>query len=136
MLAAGPDRCSPPVVMLIGNDKSFTVRFWAGTPRRRTLEDNIRGAFKSACKHGLLKGSTIAKLGGVSARRLYLSNAPNANGASLYARDGRLLLEYPFVAADRSMKVPSAQEIQESVYCAVHGATPTEQTKSGRCLPD
>ena len=140
LTAAAPapqaERCSPPTVMLAGNDKELTVRFWAGTPRRRTLEDNVRAAFKSACKYGLLKGSTIPKLGGVSSRRLYLWNAPAANVASIYANQGRLLLEYPFVAADRSMNVPSAAEIQEAVYCAVHGATAQEQAKGGRCLPD
>ena len=134
--AAEPPRCSPPTVMLAGNDKELTVRFWAGTPRRRSLEDNVRAAFKSACKHGLLKGPTIAKLNGVSSRRLYLSNAPNANVASIFASKGRLFLEYPFVAADRSMNVPTAAEIQEAIYCAVRGATKQEQATSGRCLPD
>jgi hypothetical protein len=134
--AAEPVRCAPPTVMLSGNDKSFTVRFWAGTPRRRTMEDNVRAAFKSACKKQLLTGSTIPKLGGVSSRRLYLLNAPDANGASIYARSGRLMLEYPFVAADRSMNVPSAVEIEEAIFCAVHGASAKEQEESGRCLPD
>jgi hypothetical protein len=129
-------RCSPPVVMLMENDKAFTVRFWDGTPRRRNVEENVRAAFKSACKYGLLKGSTIPKLGGVSSRRLYLFNAPNANVASIYENKGRLLLEYPFVAADKSMNVPSAKEIQEAIYCAVHGASAKEQEESGRCLPD
>ena len=129
-------RCSPPVVMLAGDDKAFTVRFWYQTPRRRDVEDNVRAAFKSACKYGLLKGSTIPKLGGVSSRRLYLSNAPNANVASIYAKSGRLLLEYPFVAADKSMKVPNPAEIQEAIYCAVRGATQQEQAETGRCLPD
>lgn len=138
LIAAGPapDRCSPPMVMLSGNDKELTVRFWAGTPRRRDLEDNVRAAFKSACRYGLLKGSTIATLGNVSSRRLYLWNAPQANVASLHADNGRLLLEYPFVTADRSINVPSAAEIQEAIYCAVHGATAQEQAKGGRCLAD
>src|SRR3954449_12930905 len=90
-----PARCSPPVVMLTGNDKAFTVRFWVGTPRRRTVEDNVRAAFKSACAAHLLTGSTITKLGGVSSRRLYLFNAPEANVTSIYASHGKLLLEYP-----------------------------------------
>jgi hypothetical protein len=122
--------------MLDGADKGFVARFWAGTPRRRTMEQNVRAAFKSACKYGLLTGSTIAKLEGVSARRLYLSNVPEANVASLYARDGRLTLEYPFVTPDKVMHVPSPTEIQEAIYCAVRGATPEEQEMSGRCLPD
>ena len=134
--AAGTPHCSLPVVMLSGDDKGFITRFWAGTPRRRTMEDNVRAAFKSACKYGLLKGSTIASLNGVSTRRLYLSNAPNANVASISESKGRLLLEYPFVAADRSMNVPTPAEIQEAIYCAVRGATEQEQATSGRCLPD
>jgi hypothetical protein len=129
-------RCAPPTVMLTGNDKGFISKFWVGTPRRRTMEDNVRAAFKSACKKHLLSGSTIAKLGGVSSRRLYLLNAPNANVASIYNRSGRLLLEYPFVSADRSTDVPSAADIEEAIFCAVHGASEKEQEESGRCLPD
>jgi hypothetical protein len=138
MLAAGPapDRCRSPTVLLGGNDKAFTVRFWAGTPRRRDLEDNVRAAFKSACKYGLLKGSTVPTLRSVSSRRLYLWNAPEGNVATLYESNGRLMLEYPFVGADKSMKVPSAAEIQEAIFCAVHGASREEQAKSGRCLVD
>ena len=136
-----PQRCSPPTVMLGENDKAFTVRFWAGTPRRRKLEDNIRAAFKAACKSGLLKGSTIAQLGGVSSRRLFLENQPNANVASLEAdkrTDGssRLVLGFPYVAADRSVNVPTSAEIQEAIFCAVRGASQKEQEESGRCLPD
>ena len=131
-----PKRCSLPNVLLGENDKAFTVRFWYGTPRRRDIEDSVRAAFKSACKYGLLKGSTVPALQGVSTRRLYLSNAPNANVASLYARDGRLILEYPYVAPDRSVHVPTPTEIQEAIYCAVHGASAKEQEESGRCLPD
>ena len=141
-IAAEPQqRCSLPVVMLTGDDKAFIARFWAGTPRRRTMEDNVRSAFKSACKYGLLKGSTIPKLHDVSTRRLFLENQPNANAANLEAdqrKDGswRLVLGYPFVGADKSMNVPTPAEIQEAIYCAVHGATQQEQATSGRCLPD
>ena len=140
MVATAP-ACRPPTVMLAGNDKAFTARFWYQTPRRRSVEDNVRAAFKSACKSGLLKGGTIPKLEGVSSRRLFLENQPNANVATLEAdqrSDGswRLILGYPFVAADRSMHVPTAGEIQEAIYCAVVGATPEEQARSGRCLPD
>ena len=141
MAAEPQQRCTLPIVMLTGDDKAFTARFWYQTPRRRAVEDNVRAAFKSACKHGLLRGSTIPKLGGVSTRRLFLENQPNANVAMLEADqrpDGswRLVLGYPFVAADRSMHVPSATEIQEAIYCAVHGASAQEQARSGRCLPD
>ena len=143
VLAAQPAaaRCSPPTVMLAEGDKQFTVRFWYQTPRRRAVEDNVRAAFKAACKSGLLKGSTIPKLGGVSSRRLFLENQPNANGATFEADqrpDGswRLVLAYPFVAADRSMHVPTAVEIQEAIFCAAVGPTREEQARSGRCLPD
>ena len=134
-------RCAPPVVLLTGDDKAFAVRFAVGTPRRRMMEDNVRAAFKSACKYGLLRGSNIPKLNGVSTRRLFLENQPDANIAMLEAdrrRDGswRLVLGYPFVAADRSVNVPTPTEIQEAIYCAVRGATQQEQAQSGRCLPD
>ena len=140
VLAAEPKQgCALPIVMLTGDDKAFTARFWYQTPRRRAVEDNVRAAFKSACRHQLLKGSTIPNMNGVSTRRLFLENQPNANVAMLEADqrpDGswRLILGYPFVAADHSMHVPSATEIQEAIYCAVRGATAQEQARSGRCL--
>ena len=135
-----PARCSPPTVILADDDKNFTVRFWAGTPRRRQVEDNVRAAFKSACKWRLLEGATIPKLSGVSSRRLFLENQPHANAAGLEADqrpDGswRLVLSYPFVAADGSMHVPSAAEIQDAILCAVRGTSGQEQESSGRCLP-
>jgi hypothetical protein len=34
------------------------------------------------------------------------------------------------------MNVPSAAEIEEAIFCAVHGASEKEQEESGRCLPD
>ena len=141
MAAEPQQRCTVPIVMLTGDDKAFTARFWYQTPRRRTVEENVRAAFKSACRHHLLTGSTIPKLDGVSTRRLFLENQPNANVAMLEADqrpDGswRLILGYPFVAADRSVHVPSATEIQEAIYCAVHGASAQEQARTGRCLPD
>jgi hypothetical protein len=136
LVASPPAHCSPPLVLLATNDKAFTVRFWEGTPRRRSIEANVRAAFKSACSKHLLTGPTIPKLGGVSARRLYLLNAPNANDASIYSSHGRLLLEYPFVSDDHSVSVPSAADIEEAIFCAVHGASAKEQEESGRCLPD
>ena len=134
-----PARCSPPTVILADNDKNFVVRFWAGTPRRRQVEDNVRAAFKSACKWRLLEGATIPKLSDVSSRRLFLENQPNANAALLEAArrpDGswRLVLSYPFVAADGSMHVPSATEIQEAIRCAVRGASRQGQEAGGACL--
>jgi hypothetical protein len=139
LIAAAPPapvRCSPPLVLLARNDKAFTVRFWDGTPRRRAVEANVRAAFKSACATHLLTGSTIAKLGGVSSRRLYLLNAPEANVASIYERGGQLVLEYPFVTGGHDSHVPGAADIEEAIFCAVHGASAKEQEESGRCLPD
>src|SRR4051812_20439902 len=109
LAAAEPASCSPPAVMLTGNDKAFVARFWAGTPRRRKLEANVRAAFKSACRKRLLTGSTIRKLSGVSSRRLFVENQPDANVASLEAdqrrdRKWRLILGSPFVAADHSVR--------------------------------
>src|SRR5689334_7432184 len=105
-IAGTAPACRPPTVMLADNDKAFTARFWYQTPSRTSVEDHVRAAFKSACKSGLLSGATIPQLDGVSFRRLYLENQPNANGAMLEAdqrADGsrRLILAYPYVAADR-----------------------------------
>jgi len=93
---------------------------------------NFTIAYSKACTEGLLAKKRLVTVG----RRLFLWNAPNANVASIYANDGRMLLEYPFLSDDQETHVPSAEVLHEAIYCAVHGAAEVEQEESGRCLPD
>ncbi len=142
MAAAGPAACPAPAVELAEPKGAFAARFASGSDARRKTESAARAAFKAACAKGLLRGDTIPKLSGVSAKRLFLENWPDANVAIIEADQltggtgWRLVLGYPFVASDGSVNVPSADEIEEAIYCAVRGATEQEQEESGRCLPD
>ncbi len=141
MAAAGPAACPAPAVELAEPKGAFAARFASGSDARRKTESAARAAFKAACAKGLLRGDTIPKLSGVSAKRLFLENWPDANVASLESdqlRDGswRLMLGYSFVASDGSVNVPTAAEIEEAIYCTVRGATEQEQAEIGRCLPD
>jgi hypothetical protein len=47
-----------------------------------------------------------------------------------------MVLEYPFLTTDGKTQVPTSNELEEAIYCAVVGATPEEQESSGRCLVD
>ena len=139
---AGPAACAIPIVQVPAPDNNFAAKFADGSALRKRAEANVAAAFRSACAKGLLAGATIPKLEGVSTRQLFLENWPDANVASIEADQltggtgWRLMLGYPFVASDGSVNVPSAEEIEEAIYCAVGGATEQEQAETGRCLPD
>jgi hypothetical protein len=47
-----------------------------------------------------------------------------------------MVLEYPFLTIDGKSQVPTADELEEAIYCAVRGTTPEEREASGRCLVD
>ena len=70
---------------------------------------------------------------------LFLLNAPEANIASIYLSetDGkRMVLEYAFVTPDGQSHVPPVEDLEEAIHCKVIGATPEEEERIGRCLPD
>ncbi len=100
---------------------------------------NFATAFKRACDKALMKDEPLIDPKAADQGKLFLINAPEANVASIYlsAVDGsRMVLEYPFLTTDGKSQVPSADELEEAIYCAVRGATPEEQEASGRCLVD
>ena len=140
--APAPAKCTIPTLEVAGPDKALIVNFAPGTKASRQAEANVATAFAAACAKGLLAGSRIPSLDGVSTTQLALENWPDANVATLEADQltggtgWRLMLGYPFVASDGSVNVPSADEIEEAIYCAVRGATEQEQAETGRCLPD
>ena len=140
--AGAPATCAIPAVQLAEPDKGFAAKFASGTAPRRRAEANVGEAFRAACSKNLIAGEAIPKLSGVPTRLIFLENWPDANVASIEADQltggtgWRLMLGYPFVAIDGSVNVPSADEIEEAIYCAVRGATEQEQEESGRCLPD
>ena len=130
MLAAA--HCPPVKLSAEGEAKTFITRFANNSDGFRKTSANFSKAYARACAEGLFKAKPLVS---VKDKRLYLSNAPNANIASIYAGKRRMLLEYPFIADGKS-NVPTADELHEAIYCAVHGASANEQEESGRCLPD
>jgi hypothetical protein len=101
---------------------------------------NFSAAYNNACRKGVLrKGGPLVDPKSAGGFKLFLVNAPEANVASIYLSEidgNRMVLEYPFLTADGKSQVPSADELEEAIYCNVHGATPEEQEESGRCLVD
>ena len=100
---------------------------------------NFTTAFKSACDKQLLADKPLVDPKATDQKQIFLINAPEANVASIYLSDvdgSRMVLEYPFLTVDGKSQVPTADELEEAIYCAVRGATPEEQEASGRCLVD
>ena len=132
ILAATPAQCPPVKLSAEGGAKTFITRFANNSDGFRRTSANFAKAYAKACAEGLFKTKPLVS---VKDKRLYLSNAPNANVASIYASKRRMLIEYPFIAGGKT-NVPTADELHEAIYCAVHGASAKEQEESGRCLPD
>ena len=127
LAAAAPQACVDPKVVTEG--ASLGEHFAAGSSELATLEASVRAGFAQACSKGILKN--MAALG-----VLHLENVPEGNIAILSADPQRLLLEYPFVSTEGAARIPTAEEVEEAIYCAAVGATPKEQEESGRCLAD
>ena len=124
-LAVATAQC-PHVDLILAEQKM--VAAFRGRPARQATASFNR-AYAKACAEGILtKPLAIGN-------KLFLINAPDANVASIYKDKGRTVLEYPFVSGGKA-NVPSADDLHEAIYCAVHGASAKEQEESGRCLPD
>jgi hypothetical protein len=125
--AAAPP-CTIPALSMDSGDAAFSKSFAVGSLKLAQVKDNFAKAYANACAKGLLKSDLPG---------IVLLNAPNANIASTYSDDARRrVLEYPFVTEDGQTHVPAVEELEEAVYCAIHGASAKEQQESGRCLPD
>ena len=127
--------CAPPPALdttALGNRRQAAVR----------IVGNFNAAYRQACLKGVLSGRRLIKPGSVRPGTLFLLNAPDANVASIYndgepgGRLGRMVLEFPFVTADRRVHVPGVADLEEAIFCAVQGATEAETEEEGRCLPD
>jgi hypothetical protein len=126
LLAAASPQCAPVQLVLA---EAVPAAF-RGKPFRETSANFAKG-YAQACAEGLFKAKPLAKSG-----QLFLHNAPEANAGSIYEAGGRVVFEYWFVTGEARVHVPSAGQIHEAIYCAVHGASQKEQEESGRCLPD
>ena len=128
LAAAAAGQCAPVELSVAGNAKTFISKFARNSGGLAKTTANFDKAYANACKEGLFKAKPlIAAKGG----KLFLINAPDANVASIYGSDKHTVLEYHFDSG-----APSADDLHEAIYCAVHGASAKEQEESGRCLPD
>jgi hypothetical protein len=134
--AASPAKCAPVSLALSGGAKPFTTKYSAKSPAFTQTSVNFAKAYAKACAAGLLKKKSLIHADAKDKTHLILLNAPEANIASIYLHNGKMLLEYPFVTDFGKANVPSADDLHEAIYCAVHGASEKEQEESGRCLPD
>lgn len=104
------------------------------------LEANFAAAYGHACDEKWLAHDPLVPAGAPHPGQLTVINAPDANVASIYrgGDDGKgdILLEYHFAGSDGSQSLPTADDLQEAIYCAVHAASEAEQDDSGRCLAD
>jgi hypothetical protein len=126
------DKCTPPELALAGGAELESALLGEA-------KANFVTAFQRACDKDLLKDKPLIDPKAADQARIFLINAPEANVASIYLSDvdgSRTVLEYPFLTTDGKSQVPSADELEEAIYCAVIGATPEEQESTGRCLVD
>ena len=134
-------QCAVPAIEVAEADEALRGAFAPGSANYKEIARSLEKAFLRSCEKTVLKPSNLQKFEEMDPTQLFLVNAPNANIASIYWRaklmgQTRLVLEYPFVTEDGSVNVPTGEEIEEAIYCAVKGATSEEQETSGRCLPD
>jgi hypothetical protein len=129
-------KCAPVSLAIAGGPKPFLAKYSAKSPAFVQTSANFAKAYAKACAEGLLRKSPLIDAKAKDKAHLILLNAPEANIASIYLNKGRMLLEYPFVTDFGKANVPSANDLHEAIFCAVHGASEKEQEESGRCLPD
>jgi len=125
--------CALPELILAGSDTKLNDDVVART------KANFATAFGRACVNGILESEELLDPKSGDEGRLFLFNAPDANIASIYlskTNGNRMVLEFPFLTADGQSHVPSTEELEEAIYCKLVGATPEEQERTGRCLPD
>ncbi|HMI40946.1 MAG TPA: hypothetical protein VK485_06930 [Sphingomicrobium sp.] len=138
-VAQPPSQCAPPALAIADGDKAFRDAFGESSAALGQTRANFSTAFGRACAKGLLKGKAFIGPKAADQSQLFLLNAPEANVASIYLPEGganQMVLEYPFLTGDGQTNVPSTDDLEEAIYCSVHGATPEEQESSGRCLVD
>jgi hypothetical protein len=129
---AAAGKCAPPALAMADNAQLESALM-------DETKANFATAFTRACDKGFLTNKPLIDSKAADQGKLFLINAPEANVASIYLSDvdgSRMVLEYPFLTTDGKSQVPSADELEEAIYCVVRGATPEEQESTGRCLVD
>ena len=125
--------CKAPSLAMAGKTQSLE------SEQLKEAQANFGKAYAAACSKQLLADKPLVDPKASDQQHIFLVNAPEANVASIYLSEvdgNQMVLEYPFLTTDGKSQVPTADELQEAIYCAVRGATPEEQEASGRCLVD
>ena len=134
--------CSPPPALVVSDELGKHKAFGAGGTHFLEIQASFDTAYRHACHKGLMRETPLVAADSKRAGTLVLKNAPEANVASIYQEGGEgeppgdTVLEYYFVTPDGVFHVPTAEDLEEAIYCSVHGATAQEEEESGRCLPD
>ena len=139
--AAAVPRCVPPPQLRLAADFGDRQgKFGASSPSFAALEKNFAAAYAKACEGRVFARRPLIEPGVPHPGTVFLINAPESNVASFHSLGepprADMALEYHFVTGEGAADVPSAADLHEAIYCAVHGATKKEEEKSGRCLPD
>ena len=127
--AAAQPKCAMPRL-------DFAVQGLSEKDRAR-FTDNVRVAFDKACSDKLIADGLLTDERSHDRTVLHVVGANEANIASIYfapsAAPPATMMEVPFGIPTR---IPSVDELHETIYCWAKGATEEEQETSGRCLPD
>ena len=126
---AATARCAQVSLALPASTELLSTEFAPSSAAFKATAANFAKAYARACTDGLLTKYKLPS-------SLLLHNAPEANVAMIYPRDGRTILEYHFITADGRTHVPDADGLHEAIYCAVRAATRAGQEEIDRCLPD
>jgi hypothetical protein len=128
--AAPVDRCDMPRL-----DLDSVERLSADDRARFTA--NFRAAFDRACAEKLFAEGPLIDERSYERSTLYVVAANEANVASIYfAPSGAppvTMMEVPFRDPPQ---IPTVEDLHETIYCWMQGATAEEQETTGRCLPD
>lgn len=128
-----PKECKAPSLAMAGEAQTLK------SEQMKEAQANFDTAYQKSCADKLLADGPLIDPKAADQGQIFLVNAPEANVASIYLSEvdgSQMVLEYPFLTTDGKSQVPTADELEEAIYCAVRGATPEEQEATGRCLVD
>jgi len=104
---------------------------------RASFTRNFRIAVEQACADGIFKTEPLVDERSYEKDLIYVMTAAEANITSIYfgpsAAPPATLMEVPF---GPGRQVPAVEDLREAIHCWIKGATPEEEEKTGRCLPD
>jgi len=127
-------RCgNVPQLILDSRSALPSTLFGEETPAFRATAANLGSAYARACRDGLTgvfrSGGGLLRLRNDLETRVARIHPVSVRGAR--GLDG-VVLRYPFVAADGTVGIPTADEIHEAIYCRWTSAS-TSQREAGRC---